>query len=118
MKGTNGQPDGTNSKSKPGLLWSKDPGSRFPFTEIHRACSRFPNRVEFKGWIPTRVYIHPDHADLLENPPPNYEPPEGILIVPDDKVALFYIMVKGEPEGDVGKGETFDDGEDDPEYPG
>jgi len=83
-----------------GLLWQKDPGSHFPFSEIRRACHRFPLRPEFRGWRPTRVYIHPDHADLLKNPPEKYEVPEGVTSIPDDTVALFYIVVTGEPRSE------------------
>ncbi len=106
-----GNANGT--KAQLGLLWSKDQGSQFPFTEIRRACARFSGRLEFRGWQPTRVYLHPDHADLLENPPSDYEPPEGVSVVLDDKVALFYIIVKGEPGTDVIEEEVFDDYGDD-----
>jgi hypothetical protein len=88
--------NGAGDKADFGLLWQKDPDSRFPFTEIRRACSRFPKRVEFRGWVPTRVYIHPDHADLLKAPPENYRLPEGMVILFDEDVPLFYIVVTGE----------------------
>ncbi len=112
MNQSNGQTNGANGRSKPGLLWSKDPGSRFPFTEIRRACECFAHRLEFRGWIPTQVYIHPDHMGLLDNPPPDHHLPEGISVVADEKVARFYVIVKGEPGSPVDE-ENFDDfGED------
>jgi hypothetical protein len=108
----NGNANRTKAKAQLGLLWSKDQGSQFPFTEIRRACARFSDRAEFRGQKPARIHIHPDHAGLLENPPEYFKPPEGISVVLDDKVALFYIVVKGEPGADVAEEEAFDDYED------
>lgn len=57
-----------------GLLYQKDTdtelkavsGRPFPLTEIKRALKCFARRRELAGQEPTLVFIHPDHAALVE----------------------------------------------------
>ncbi len=94
-----------------GLLYQKDADTQlngegstgaklpFPLTEAKRAITCFRRREEFKGFEPAVLFIHPEHAALVEAQSAALAE-LGLTWELNPKVARRHLWLTGRPEND------------------